>query len=153
MTYPVFTTLEPGDVGTDGTLQAMRHLARTSVLPSWLSVPTTPEHIRDLLDGAVCFVEDPPGVELVRSPALMLHELTRTGCVEGDCDDLAVLAAALGVAAGFPTRFRVVGFTEDGPYGHVWTEIIDPRTGYVTDVDLFRPDDPPLIRREAVVEV
>lgn len=155
MTYPVITRLVPGDEGTENTLQAMRAMARKAAPVAsegaWLCDAWC---IREWLEDHVAFRPDPPDRELVKSPELLLDEVRRAGQAVGDCDDLAVLGAALGLRAGLQARFRVVGFHAGGPYGHVWTELVDPVTGHVVDLDLFRPDDgAPVIRRETIVDV
>jgi Transglutaminase-like superfamily len=153
MSWPFVTVLQPGDAGTEDTLLAMREMAHASVpvLPPWL--PTDAGAIHDWLAAHVRFRADPIDRETVESPAAMLDQVMRQGVAYGDCDDLAVLAAGLGLRAGLVPRFRVVAFDRYGPYAHVWTELVHPLTGWVEDLDLFRPDHPPVIRREAVVEV
>lgn len=82
-----------------------------------------PRVIRQWLTQAVRFVPDPVGLELIRTPHRMLEDLLRQGFAQGDCDDVATLAAALGKAVGSPARFRVIGFRAEGPYQHVYTEL------------------------------
>ena len=68
--------------------------------------------IRDWLDSNLEFMRDPSGAELVQSPARMLADLTDPGrppILRVDCDDAAVLAAALGKAMGLRARFVGVG--------------------------------------------
>lgn len=92
------------------------------------------------------FVADPEGpsdsIELLRDPVLQLRRIAQTYTAEGDCDDAAMLAAALGCAAGFPVRFRVVGFTPDprGPVVHVFTELYHAPAW--RPLDVTRPVDP-----------
>lgn len=65
------------------------------------------------------FKPDPPGVELVRTPEQLISEISRMGFANGDCDDRAMLAAALLEALGIPAAFVVVGRAERGPFSHV----------------------------------
>lgn len=157
MTYVQVGTLEEGDAGTDRTLREMARLAREAVpfVPEWY--PRAPHGIRAFLSDRMRFRPDPPGAELVYHPLDLLDAIVRDGAAYGDCDDAAALGAALGIAAGLQVRFRVVGFSRDGPYAHVWAELVDPRTGAVEDLDIFRPTEllptGSVIRREATVEV
>lgn len=84
--------------------------------------PTAPR-IRELLASCVRFEHDPPGLEYVRHPERMLQEIRMHGETAGDCDDIAVLGAALGYAAGLPPRFVTVATHVLGPYVHVWAEV------------------------------
>lgn len=148
--------LEEGDAGTDRTLREMARLAREAVpfVPDWY--PHTPRAIRAFLSDRMRFRPDPPGAEVVYHPLDLLDDIRRDGVAYGDCDDAAALGAALGVAAGHLVRFRVVGFSKEGPFAHVWAELVDSRTGSIEDLDIFRPRELPtgsVIRREATVEV
>lgn len=62
---------------------------------------------------------DPHGVELVKSPRALLSEIARDGRGAGDCDDQAVLLAALLRSLGFATRFLAVSQRADGDLHHV----------------------------------
>jgi transglutaminase-like putative cysteine protease len=74
------------------------------------------------------------------------------GYARGDCDDVAILGAALGKAAGFPARFVLLGFGGPmAPYQHVFTEI-GTRQGWM-NLDVTRPRHPPIptkIKRMAI---
>ena len=84
------------------------------------------------------FRRDPHGVELVHRPERLLDQFSSWGYVLGDCDDAAVLGAALGKALGFTSRFVVLGFFGPRmPFSHVYTEVRGPR-GWV-DLDVTRP--------------
>lgn len=141
-----------GDLGTIRTLGIMKRYARRA-LPD----PLLQGAARRILGGAAApaamaaavrswlarvfqFQPDPPGVELVKTPRRQLLELERTGRVTGDCDDAAVLGAALGRAVGLPARFVAVGFERGMPFRHVWTELETP-DGWV-ELDVTRPDQP-----------
>lgn len=60
------------------------------------------------------YVQDPPDVELVQTPQKTLQWRA------GDCDDQAVLVAALLTSIGHPCQFIAVGFS-GGPLSHVLT--------------------------------
>lgn len=99
------------------------------------------QRIRSFLAERVRFRFDPPGVELVRTPSYMLWELETSGRAEGDCDDVAVLGAALGMAAGLSGRYVLVALTPGDPFEHVYTELVTP-AGPV-ELDTTRPAQMP----------
>lgn len=137
------------------TLRTMRRLARNGL--SFTNVRTlaadvheiaqrertsAASEIRALLLRRFRFRFDPPGIELVKGPEILTNELLRDRFAEGDCDDAAILAAALAHALGIPARFVAVGFQAGGPFRHVYTEVWTPR-GWL-DVDVTRlPQYPP----------
>lgn len=86
--------------------------------------------IRRWMRDNVLFLRDPAGTELLYTPDRMVRILTGGGplpILHVDCDDAAVLAAALGGAVGLRSRFVVVGFlSPDSPYRHVWVELRSP---------------------------
>ena len=67
------------------------------------------------VDTEIRFVRDIRGVETLQTPQRTLE------LGQGDCDDHAILIAALAETLGFPTRFHALGF-EPGIYQHVMTE-------------------------------
>lgn len=113
--------------------------------------------IRGFLETAVAFTRDPDGTELLHSPARMA-KLVRSGSLplRVDCDDVAILAAALGKAVGLKARFVIVGFgSPRAPFRHVWTELRSPTGGewYEMDVTRSQQDLPSAIKRRWVVNV
>lgn len=68
------------------------------------------------------YQRDPVTVELVKTPLATLE----TGV--GDCDDIATLLAALVLLCGSQARFVTVGFRPSGPFTHVFTEGLDPKS-------------------------
>jgi transglutaminase-like putative cysteine protease len=58
------------------------------------------EYVRD----HIRYIKDPVGVESVSDPYYTLARMV------GDCDDQAVLLAALYESVGFPTRFVIAGY-------------------------------------------
>ncbi len=90
----------------------------------WANVEGRAGAIRGWLEQVFTFQPDPYGVETVRTVSEMLSDLSTRGTVTGDCDDAAVLAAALGKAVGMRARFVVMGF--DGrwaPFAHVFAQL------------------------------
>lgn len=89
-------------------------LAQIGTLRSWLAA-----HTRFLADPRV-------DGDVIRTPALMLRNLDKNGVMQGDCDDVATLAATLGLAVGIPARFVTLAFFDkSAPYSHVFTELQD----------------------------
>lgn len=84
--------------------------------------------IRNWLASNVEFTRDPERAELLYTPARMVSILTTRGPpLYIDCDDVAVLAAALGGSIGLKSRFQLVGFLSPrAPIRHVWTELQSP---------------------------
>jgi transglutaminase-like putative cysteine protease len=94
--------------------------------------------MRGWLEDHVMFVRDPTNQELVHDPALVVRAIRARGVVHLDCDDVATVAAALGLAVGLRARFVVAAF-RDRAYRHVWTELGDPRGGRWIEMDITRP--------------
>jgi hypothetical protein len=158
--------LAAGDAGARETLAAMRRLvyqasADTSFV--WWArnivndCPPRDENcnagtIRDFVNRAVWFQRDPLGNESLTSPLVHLRFLTQPGVshVKGDCDDVATLSAALGVALGMPATFTVLAFTgpadpvnvryteANAPYQHVYTSLL--AGGRWREMDTTRPE-------------
>lgn len=126
---------------TAATLQAMRGVAHAAAESAIVrdfarefglasaSVSAPPGIFSTLLYGLMNLVKfrpDPDGVELLRHPAEMLEEIRESAATEGDCDDLAMLAAALALAAGRRPAFIVVARRPaPAPYEHVYYGLVD----------------------------
>src|SRR5690242_19255940 len=105
--------LPGGDAGIYQTLGEMRRLARAAanaVTPIAQSIVGSAgtsterwQRLRDWLAAHVRFLDDPVGIELVRTPLEQLRRIKLDGVMRGDCDDVATLSAALAKALGFPT--------------------------------------------------
>lgn len=94
--------------------------------------------IRSFLVDHTEFLRDPDGVEMLHGPVWQLQQIHNSGLVSVDCDDVAMLAAALGKSIGLQARFVVVAFRSmRAPYQHVWTEL--GRSGVWVDMDVTRP--------------
>lgn len=142
-----------GWLGIEATVWRMRRLARRGArdpLLRWLAASIVRQDadagaraqaVRDFLERAVDFTQDPDGVELLKSVRYQLRELELHGRVAGDCDDVAVLGAALGMALGLPARFVLLAFTPGAPYEHVYAELLT-RSGWV-ELDTTKPDQLP----------
>jgi transglutaminase-like putative cysteine protease len=165
--YPV--GIGSGTVGTYRTVQLMRRLVRSSLAEPLVRF-TAAQIVRGLggeleqaraiaewLGSHVEFLRDPRGVEYLTDPAKLLRGGYARGVVQGDCDDVAMLAAALGMAVGLRARFVVLGRHPwpDG-FEHVYTMLGDPSGRRWLELDPTRPFqgiDPAYLQRRAFVEV
>lgn len=155
-----------GDAGTRATVQHMRRLANAGVRhPLTVTLASLivegaggdklrqARAIRSWLASSVAFQSDPYGVELLRTVPEMLNEIQFRGLGRYDCDDVAILGAALGKAAGLPARFQVLGFhTPSHPYRHVFAELYGSPARWV-ELDITRPDHLPRVARVMTVGV
>lgn len=104
------------------------------------------------LDAHFRYLSDPIGVELLRDPNGAIAEIKQRGYTQGDCDEAAMLAAALGMANGIPARFRALAFyTPNAPYSHVVCDLLSGRRWI--PIDITKPanmDVPPTATRTLV---
>lgn len=130
--------LPDGDLGTGWTVRRMREYAndaRSDPRTRAAAVAITEEcggravdcqilAIRKWLDAHIRFIRDPAGLELLHRPDWQLLQIAKKAYISVDCDDVAVLAAALGKAIGIRARYVVIGFQGGrGPFAHVYTEL------------------------------
>jgi len=168
----------PGDFGNRETAANMAVLARSrqndpAVRGAWTQIthgvtpPTTYDEgmmLRAWLAQHFLFLADPEGegvfggtedIELLRDPVLMLQQIDQAYVARGDCDDAAILGAALALAAPVPfsgVQFVLVGLDPQEPYTHVYAEILTAR-GWL-DLDVTRGQGHvPTIRKREVVRV
>lgn len=116
LTREVAAALAEG-TGTDGRRQAQR--------------------IRSWLRRHIAFLRDPATAELLHDPVSVLLELGRRPRFAADCDDVAMLGAALGLAIGLRARFVILG--DAGGFAHVFTELTDPELEEWVELDITRP--------------
>lgn len=97
--------------------------------------------IREFLVQHTEFLRDPDGVEMLHGPVWQVQQILQRGVVQVDCDDVAMLAAALGKAVGLRARFVAVGFVnKKSPYRHVWAELsTQTAPPQWIDMDVTRP--------------
>lgn len=128
------TTIPAGDAGTWATLRKMRQLARHAATDPIVrktavglvtGVPGSQLQARILADwiGAhVSFVRDPATAEALHTVPFMLRTIAERGILGVDCDDVATLAAALGLSVGLSARFVVLAFNSPH-FSHVFTAL------------------------------
>ncbi len=94
--------------------------------------------LRQWIQSHVGFLRDPNGHELLHTPAMLLQSIADQGSIEVDCDDVAMLAACMGLSIGLRAQFEMIG--EWGGYSHVFTNLGAPFsiTEWV-DMDITRP--------------
>lgn len=156
--YPITTRRAPvrlealpvGDAGTFRTVDAMRSLARAAQMNEAVrrlgeslagghgAMVQRALRLRDWMARHFLFMRDPAHVELLTTPGEQLRQIADMGVTWGDCDDAAVLGAALARAGGLPVRYVLYGFGSPvAPFSHVFVEISTPAG--VVDLDVTRP--------------
>lgn len=100
--------------------------------------------VRDWIKRRLVFVKDPTDTQLLTSPLYMLSEVQKTNTIQGDCADVAMLAAALCMAVGIRCFFVAVAFnTPTAPFSHVFA-VAEPRAANggqaKVELDVTRPD-------------
>lgn len=141
MTTALRQAIFGGDLGSLQTLQRMKRIVNES-LSDPLVIETARgivEHagilgrdeagkymaIREWMADHLAFMPDPVGVELLSTPHYMLARIRAAEFVSGDCDDAAILGAALGKAVGLRAKFRALGFSSRSrPFQHVYTLLL-----------------------------
>jgi len=158
-------TIPAGDGGTRATLGMMyalivaaskhpnvRDMAMKIMRTDKLKPSTSIYALREWIRLVVPFVRDPLTAEALTDPVAMIARIEQHGRAPGDCDDVAMLAAAMALAVGFRTRLAVVGFRNTAPlplaggidtldpFLHIWCEVAPPTGTLVwTELDTTRP--------------
>lgn len=121
--------LSRGQKGIDQTIAAMQGILEDAMHSAYVRTAARlmpgPHAIYNVLASHVRFVRDPAGVELLRHPVVMLREMrkARDATAAGDCDDRALLGAALLAHRGYAPVWIVAGATppeRGGRYTHVF---------------------------------
>lgn len=158
------TTIAWGDAGAHQTLTTMDDIVHQSLdmplvkeFAEQLTVNMAPRDyeraalmIQAWLATYFRFVPDALGHEQLKTPEYQLRYYRQYGQAVGDCDDAAILGAALGMAVGIPATFVVLGFdTPDsrGRMAHVYTVLLPP-DGIPVSLDVTKPaaPAPPVLR-------
>lgn len=160
MTLPQLslTPLLPGDAGTWQTLRAMRALAlrpgRGSLTARWaqvLYVAGDPDVTLAALHAFLVknwrYTRD-VGVELLHDPDTLLAQWP---AMPGDCDDAAILTAALGRLLGFPAKFRAVAVHPLRAFHHVYALLRGP--GGWRTFDITHPHTAPTPDARRLIEL
>jgi transglutaminase-like putative cysteine protease len=91
----------------------------------------------------VRYTKDPYGFEYIQTPPVLLESVRLMERGEGDrpagdCDDMTVLSLSLLKSIGFPVAIKIVSFTKDKKFGHVYGLV--NINGRWTSFDCVRPD-------------
>jgi len=70
------------------------------------------KNLYDNLKKVTAYLPDPVGVEMTKSPAVMLRELSEnpSRTIKGDCDDMSCLSYTMLNIIGIPTKLRVAWY-------------------------------------------
>lgn len=157
-----------GDVGTYQTLDLMAGLVdrgvtspvvvdfarRLAVSAGVRNAEGQALKVRSFLKRAWRFVDDPNTAthgELLSDPEKLLRDYDRLGFIPGDCDEAAILGAALGAAVGLRAWFTVLAFNEAGEFEHVFASLLTPG-GVEVSLDVTKPSGPvPRVTRSLTV--
>jgi transglutaminase-like putative cysteine protease len=75
--------------------------------------------------------------EVVRTPEFMLNDLVTLGRIEGDCDDISTLLAAIAVMVGYRVRFVAIRYTPTvAHFEHVFVEMDNGDKWYAVDLTI-----------------
>lgn len=157
MTFVSSVQIRGGDGGTVDDLAVMVELVNKSLTNPLvvqtaraLAVNAAPARaqavqaaaIRSWLARYFRFVEDPVGLELLRDPENLLREYVATNRIIGDCDEAAILGAALGKAVGIGAFFTVLAFDPvdggSGMFSHVFASLLTDG-GATVSLDVTKP--------------
>ncbi len=156
------------DAQTTQTLHTMRSVVRRSVIDQPIVVETATRIARHVsgrdqaalaaaidswCSSHVEFLPDPAiNGDFLRTPAYVLAEIERHGFARIDCDDAAMLVAALAIALGLSCRFVVFAYLDPrAPFSHVATEVDTQRGPMLLNVT--EPLSGPAPSRAASLEV
>lgn len=162
--------LPSGDIGTYITLAMMRGMVMREFLSPYIRLTASEivaglggidgneqaHAIREWVDLHTEFLRDPDTVEMLHGPVWQVQRIIDMGRVNVDCDDVAMLAAALGKSIGLRARLVAVGFhSPNAPFRHVWAELRSPRGEQWIDMDVTRPAQglPATISRRTTLDV
>jgi len=122
-----------GLAGTDATVKKMAELVRRSLVDPRLRLEALKivqaagskpaDHVSaaralyGFVRSRIAFVNDPAGVESLQDPIITLYRIQA-----GDCDDHAILLAALAGSIGIPARFVTLGANAER-FSHIYAEL------------------------------
>ncbi len=83
--------------------------------------------VRYWVNHRLPYLRDPATVEWLRDPVALLADVQKYGIARADCDEIAMLTAALWMALGNQADFATVGFSSSGPATHVLARAYLPK--------------------------
>jgi hypothetical protein len=85
--------------------------------------------LAEFVQKYVRYVRDPTGIEQLHSPLYMIDKI-KAGVAQGDCDDQALLLAALLLSVGAQPFFAIVRYrSTTGPFNHIYTVVYEKNWG------------------------
>jgi hypothetical protein len=83
--------------------------------------------IGEFVKKHVRYVKDPVGTESLQAPDMMIRMMKDAGYTMGDCDDMALLTAAMLMSVGIRPRFRAVRYRgdENGNFNHIYVVVYE----------------------------
>lgn len=128
-----------GDTAIYETVKKMRQIilesARNPYVREWAKTIVTNVGVNDktgeanavfnFVRDSVRYTRDPLGFEYIQTPIVLLESIRayEEGKGErpvGDCDDMTVLSLSILKSIGFPTAIKVVSFSNNKKYSHVY---------------------------------
>lgn len=149
-TLTIMANLIDEGVDSPTVVQFARHLAvRAGVRRPYMQALA----IQSWLSRVWRFVDDPADRDLLTSPDWLLAQYQQHGIIAGDCDEAAVLGAALGKSIGLAVQLVVIGFPPDDHFSHVYAVLLTD-DGQGVSLDVTRPRGPvPAPTRVSSVDV
>jgi hypothetical protein len=134
--------LGPGILGNLDTVEVMKKMAREysrhdlvkRLATNILHYNKIPSHhyldearaIGQFVQKHIRYVKDPVGTESLQAPDMMIRMMKDAGYAMGDCDDMALLIAALLMSVGIKPVFRAVKYSENSPsYNHIYVIVYE----------------------------
>ena len=132
MNHPVrIESLGFGAVVTSNTMEKMRQIILASIrnyqVRLWAEklIDFAPddfskvENIYNFIINNCRYVQDPVGLELLKTPPVSLQAIEVGGQPALDCDDATILIGSLVMSIGIPFALRAVSFNDD-EFSHVY---------------------------------
>jgi len=85
--------------------------------------------IRQWVATNLRYANDPVHVEYIGDPQRLAEDIQAHGKAVGDCDDIASLIACMALQVGRVAEFVCVGFGAPHEYSHVWTRVLESKSG------------------------
>jgi hypothetical protein len=131
-----------GIVGNIDTIEVMKKMAREysrhdlvkRLATNILHYQNIPSHhyldearaIGEFVKKHIRYVKDPVGTESLQAPDMMIRMMKDVGYAMGDCDDMALLSAALLMSIGIRPRFRAIRYREGSAnYNHIYVVVYE----------------------------
>ena len=94
--------------------------------------------VHNFVRDHVRYTRDPFGFEYIQTPPVLLEDIRNGERPIGDCDDMTVLSLSMLKAIGFPVAIKVVSFSDNGRFSHVYGLV--QIYGQWIPIDCVRPD-------------